>query len=88
MTDRRPVVPPPACSPEDAFKQSVESITGPISKTISTQGMPAVYNNLDEAGKKVFNQVGGRGAAGVAADVACSLLVHGKGILYGMAVRT
>ena len=40
-------------SDEDAFKRSVESITGPISRTISTKGMPAVYNGLDAAGKKV-----------------------------------
>ncbi|KAI8473505.1 MAG: acetohydroxy acid isomeroreductase [Monoraphidium minutum] len=43
-------------SDEEAFKHSVESITGPISKTISTQGMPAVYNMLDAAGKKVFEE--------------------------------
>ncbi|KAJ9534232.1 hypothetical protein QJQ45_006940 [Haematococcus lacustris] len=43
-------------SDEEAFVQSVESITGPISKTISTQGMVAVYNMLDEAGKKVFQE--------------------------------
>lgn len=43
-----------SCSDEDAFKHSVECITGPISKTISTQGMLAVYNMLDDAGKKVF----------------------------------
>jgi ketol-acid reductoisomerase len=42
------------CSDEDAFKHSVECITGPISKTISTQGMVAVYNMFDDAGKKVF----------------------------------
>jgi ketol-acid reductoisomerase len=41
-------------SDEDAFKHSVECITGPISKTISTQGMVAVYNMFDDAGKKVF----------------------------------
>jgi ketol-acid reductoisomerase len=41
-------------SDEEAFKHTVECITGPISKTISTQGMPAVYNMLDDAGKKVF----------------------------------
>jgi len=40
-------------SDEDAFRRSVEAITGPISRTISTQGMPAVYNALDAAGKKV-----------------------------------
>ncbi|WIA29058.1 hypothetical protein OEZ86_011570 [Tetradesmus obliquus] len=43
-------------SDEEAFKHSVECITGPISKTISTQGMPAVYNMFDAAGKKVFEE--------------------------------
>lgn len=41
-------------SEEEAFKQSVESITGPISKTVSTQGMTAVYDKLDAEGKKIF----------------------------------
>ena len=45
------------CSPEEAFKASVECITGPISKLISTQGMPAVYEALDAEGKKVFEKV-------------------------------
>ena len=44
-------------SDEEAFKQSVECITGPISKTISTQGMLAVYNMLDDKGKETFKQV-------------------------------
>ena len=44
-------------SDEDAFKRSVECITGPVSKTISTQGMLAVYERLDAAGKKVFAEV-------------------------------
>jgi len=43
-------------SDEEAFKQSVECITGPISKIVSTQGMPAVYEALDDAGKKVFEK--------------------------------
>jgi ketol-acid reductoisomerase len=43
-------------SDEEAFKQSVESITGPISKTISTKGMPAVYEQLDQAGKEEFKK--------------------------------
>ena len=34
----------------------MECITGPITKTISTQGMLAVYNQLDAEGKKVFEQ--------------------------------
>lgn len=45
-----------ACSEDDAFRNSVESITGPISKTISTQGMLAVYEKLDDAGKKIFKE--------------------------------
>ena len=35
----------------------MECITGPISKMISTQGMQAVYESLDAAGKKTFQQV-------------------------------
>lgn len=41
---------------EDAFVRAVECITGPISKTISTKGMKAVYESLDAAGKKTFEQ--------------------------------
>ncbi|KAL8461124.1 hypothetical protein ACS0TY_032555 [Phlomoides rotata] len=37
-----------------AYKNTVESITGTISKTISTKGMLAVYNALDEQGKRDF----------------------------------
>jgi len=43
-------------SDEEAFKQSVESITGVISRVISTKGMVAVYNMLDAAGKKTFEE--------------------------------
>jgi len=43
-------------SDEEAFKQSVESITGKISKMISTKGMLAVYNQFDDAGKKIFTE--------------------------------
>jgi ketol-acid reductoisomerase len=39
-------------SPEQAFLNSAESITGPISKKISRQGILAVYDGLDAAGKK------------------------------------
>ena len=46
-----------SCSEEDAFKNSVESITGPISRIISREGMPGVYEALDEAGKKEFEKV-------------------------------
>ncbi len=45
------------CSEEEAFKNSVETITGPISRIISREGMPGVYNALDEAGKKEFEKV-------------------------------
>ena len=44
-------------SPEEAFQNSVECITGPISRVISKDGMPALYNMLDAEGKKVFEQV-------------------------------
>nr|GMC49279.1 ketol-acid reductoisomerase, chloroplastic [Ipomoea batatas]GME13362.1 ketol-acid reductoisomerase, chloroplastic [Ipomoea batatas] len=39
---------------DDAYKNTVECITGIISKTISTQGMLAVYNSLNEDGKQAF----------------------------------
>lgn len=39
---------------EDAYKSTVEGITGVISKTISTKGMLAVYSSLDEQGKQDF----------------------------------
>ncbi|MDF1578439.1 MAG: ketol-acid reductoisomerase [Desulfurivibrionaceae bacterium] len=42
---------------EKAFIATVENITGPISKTISREGIIAVYNKLDEAGKKVFERI-------------------------------
>ncbi|KAF3339577.1 ketol-acid reductoisomerase [Carex littledalei] len=38
-----------------AYKNTVESITGIVSRTISTKGMLAVYNSLTEEGKKEFN---------------------------------
>ncbi len=41
-------------SPEDAFLNSAESITGPINRTISKKGILAVYEGLDAAGKKEF----------------------------------
>ena len=44
-------------SEEEAYKQTVECITGPISKLISTKGMPAVYEALDDHGKEVFKKV-------------------------------
>lgn len=41
-------------SKEEAFINSVESVTGPISKMISKQGILAVYESLDEKGKASF----------------------------------
>jgi ketol-acid reductoisomerase len=43
-------------SKEEAFKNSAESITGPISRTISRQGIKAVYDGLDAAGKAEFER--------------------------------
>ncbi|XP_051125232.1 ketol-acid reductoisomerase, chloroplastic [Andrographis paniculata] len=39
---------------DSAYKNTVESITGIISRTISAKGMLAVYNALSEEGKKDF----------------------------------
>ena len=41
---------------KQAFLNSAESITGPISKTISKEGILAVYEKLDAEEKKVFEQ--------------------------------
>jgi ketol-acid reductoisomerase len=41
-------------TPEQAFLNSAESITGPINRTISKQGILAVYEGLDAAGKATF----------------------------------
>jgi ketol-acid reductoisomerase len=41
---------------EDAFKRTAECITGPISKTISTEGMIGVYNKLNEQEKVEFDK--------------------------------
>lgn len=43
-------------SEEEAFVNSVESITGPISKTISRHGIMGVYNLLDIAAKETFRK--------------------------------
>ena len=43
-------------SKEDAFNNAVESITGPISQTISKKGILAVYESLDEAGQEQFRR--------------------------------
>lgn len=48
----RPPCPCPAArSDEDAFKQSVESITGPITRIISRDGMLGVYAQFSDAGE-------------------------------------
>ncbi|KAL2653790.1 hypothetical protein R1flu_021918 [Riccia fluitans] len=39
---------------ESAYKNTVESITGVISRTISSKGMLAVYKSLSDEGKKEF----------------------------------
>lgn len=41
---------------KQAFIDTVENITGPISKTISHQGILAVYEQLDAAGKEIFER--------------------------------
>jgi ketol-acid reductoisomerase len=43
-------------TPEEAFKQSCESITGPITKTISKQGILKVYEMMNDADKKLFEK--------------------------------
>jgi ketol-acid reductoisomerase len=41
-------------APEDAFKNTVECITGNLSQTISKHGIISVYNSLNDSGKKEF----------------------------------
>ena len=41
---------------EEAFINSTQSITGPISKTISRSGLKAVYEELDDAEKVIFKR--------------------------------
>ena len=43
-------------SDEEAFKQSVECITGPLTKIISRDGMIGVYNQFNDADKKIFEE--------------------------------
>jgi ketol-acid reductoisomerase len=43
-------------SQEEAFNNSVESITGPISKIISKKGLMAVYESLDAKDKDLFRR--------------------------------
>ncbi|KAJ6832661.1 ketol-acid reductoisomerase, chloroplastic [Iris pallida] len=42
-------------SEELAYKNTVECVTGIVSRTISTKGMLSVYNSLSEEGKKEFD---------------------------------
>ncbi len=42
---------------EEAFTASVENITGPLSKTISRNGIISVYNDLDDSGRRVFERI-------------------------------
>ncbi len=44
-------------SENEAFIASVENVTGPISKTISHEGILAVYEKLDDEGKKIFEKI-------------------------------
>jgi ketol-acid reductoisomerase len=41
-------------SPEDAFERACESITGPISRVISHEGIIGIYDRLDDADRKTF----------------------------------
>ena len=43
-------------SQEEAFINSAESVTGPISKLISKEGILAVYDSLNEADQEIFRQ--------------------------------
>lgn len=43
-------------SEKEAFLNSAESITGPISKIISKEGIKAVYEKLDDSGKEEFRK--------------------------------
>ncbi len=44
-------------SEEEAFRQSTESVTGPISKTISHDGILALYEKLNDNDKAVFEKI-------------------------------
>lgn len=41
-------------SREEAFRNTAESITGPISRTVSKRGIKGLYEELDDAGKAEF----------------------------------
>jgi len=38
----------------EAYRHSVDCVTGPISRTVSTQGLIGLYRRLDDAGRQVF----------------------------------
>lgn len=42
---------------EEAFVATVENITGPLSRTISHEGIISVYNALDDEGQKTFARI-------------------------------
>jgi len=42
---------------KEAFIATVENITGPLSRTISHDGIISVYNNLDDKGKATFERM-------------------------------
>jgi ketol-acid reductoisomerase len=42
---------------EEAFTATVENITGPLSRTISHEGIISVYRQLDDEGKKTFERI-------------------------------
>lgn len=46
-------------TPEEAFVHSTESVTGPISKTISRSGIIGVYESLSEDDRKIFRRAYG-----------------------------
>ncbi len=68
----------------DAFRDSAESITGPISETISHRGIKALYEELDDQGKRRFEQ-----AYSAAYDPAMELLheVYEE-VAYGNEIRS
>ncbi len=43
-------------SPESAFRRSTESLTGPINSSISHEGMLGLYNKLEGAGRRIFEE--------------------------------
>jgi hypothetical protein len=41
---------------EEAFRRSAESVTGPISRIISKDGIDGLYRHLDEEGQRIFSE--------------------------------